>query len=69
MQKLLKDGEPKVRDAATNVATCTAMVVIKDTNAPELVCTNITVRLGTNGMVSITPAQLIVSEWVANKRT
>jgi len=45
-------------DAAGNTTTCTSTVTVEDTVAPSVVCQDITVQLGTNGMVIISPSQV-----------
>ncbi|MCC6725909.1 MAG: hypothetical protein IT258_15480, partial [Saprospiraceae bacterium] len=47
-----------VPDANGNTATCTATITVQDLIPPSASCQNITVALGANGTVSITPAQV-----------
>lgn len=55
-------GENTVTLTATNVdgstATCTAIVTVEDTLAPEALCQNIAVQLDTDGNATITAAQV-----------
>ena len=46
----------KVTDPGGNMATCTAIVTVKDQGAPTAKCKNINVFLDDNGYASITPA-------------
>nr|MBX2828925.1 HYR domain-containing protein [Flavobacteriaceae bacterium] len=46
-------------DVFGNETTQTAFVTVEDTTAPENLCANITVTLDTNGMASITPADIL----------
>ncbi|MBL4664177.1 MAG: HYR domain-containing protein, partial [Flavobacteriaceae bacterium] len=48
-----------ITDSSGNTATCTAIVTVEDTTAPELVCMDITVELGADGTVSIIPDDVI----------
>ena len=48
----------KVTDPGNNMATCTAIVTVKDASAPIALCKNINVFLDNNGHASILPAQV-----------
>ncbi len=48
----------KVTDPGNNMATCTAIVTVKDATAPTAMCKNINVFLDNNGHASITPADV-----------
>ena len=43
-----------VVDAAGNITSCVAIVTVEDTIAPEVICQNITVALGSSGAANIT---------------
>ena len=43
-----------VVDAAGNISSCVAIVTVEDTIAPEVICQNITVALGSSGAANIT---------------
>ena len=43
-----------VVDAAGNITSCVAIVTVEDTIAPEVICQNITVALGSSGVANIT---------------
>lgn len=47
-----------VQDGSGNTATCTALVTVKDTQAPVISCKNATVQLDENGKASIVPSQI-----------
>ena len=47
-----------VTDASGNTSSCTAEVTVEDTTAPLASCQDITVALGENGSVTITPADI-----------
>ncbi|NNF02174.1 MAG: T9SS type A sorting domain-containing protein [Bacteroidia bacterium] len=44
-----------VTDANSNSATCNATVTVADTVAPNPVCTNVSMKLGANGQVTVSP--------------
>ncbi|WP_421947699.1 HYR domain-containing protein [Phaeodactylibacter xiamenensis] len=48
-----------VEDEHGNTSTCTATVTVEDNTAPSLDCQDITVQLDNDGLVSITPAQIV----------
>ena len=45
-------------DANGNSNTCTATVTVEDTTLPEALCQDITVQLGTDGTLTVNPAQV-----------
>ncbi|NNF01983.1 MAG: HYR domain-containing protein, partial [Bacteroidia bacterium] len=47
-----------VTDAAGNFDTCHATIEILDNEAPDAICTDVSVKLDSNGSVSITPAMI-----------
>ena len=47
-----------VVDAAGNISSCVAIVTVEDTIAPEVICQNITVDLGSSGVANITAAMV-----------
>ena len=47
-----------VVDAAGNISSCVAIVTVEDTIAPEVICQNITVDLGSTGVANITAAMV-----------
>ncbi|WP_189342893.1 HYR domain-containing protein, partial [Ulvibacter litoralis] len=50
-----------VTDVNGNSETCTATVTVEDNTLPELVCMDITLELGADGTVTITPSDVIAS--------
>ncbi|PVW11606.1 HYR domain-containing protein, partial [Marixanthomonas spongiae] len=50
-----------VTDNNGNTATCTAMVTVEDTIAPDLVCTDFTLELGQDGTATLLPDDVIAS--------
>ncbi len=48
----------KVTDTEGNMDSCYASVTVLDTIAPDAICKNITVQLGANGTITITPAMV-----------
>jgi hypothetical protein len=47
-----------VTDVNNNVSTCTAIVTVEDNIAPNALCQNITLNIGSSGSVTITPADV-----------
>ena len=52
-------------DANGNTAVCSFTITVEDTEAPELVCMDITVELGADGTASILPEDVISSSFDA----
>ena len=50
-----------VTDSSGNTASCTAIVTVEDSIAPELVCMDITVALDENGTATITPEDVMAN--------
>ncbi|WP_206074001.1 HYR domain-containing protein [Marixanthomonas spongiae] len=53
--------ELTVTDTNGNTATCTAMVTVEDTIAPDLVCTDVTLELGEDGTATLLPGDVIAT--------
>ncbi len=51
-----------VTDGAGNTATCSFTVTVNDTEAPQVVCQNITVQLDADGLATILPEDVVVME-------
>lgn len=52
-------------DVNGNTAVCTFTITVEDTEAPELVCMDITVELGADGTATILPEDVIASSFDA----
>ncbi len=50
-----------VTDVNGNMSSCTAIVTVEDNIAPELVCMDVTIELGEDGITYISPSDLVVS--------
>lgn len=52
-----------VKDVNNNTSSCSASVTVKDITAPTAVCANTTVSLGSNGTVTVFPADLAADSY------
>lgn len=50
-----------VTDVNGNTATCTATVTVEDNTAPQLVCQDFTIEIGTDGTATLAPSDVIAS--------
>ncbi|RLD64699.1 MAG: hypothetical protein DRI84_08370 [Bacteroidetes bacterium] len=51
-----------VTDVNGNMSSCTATVIVEDNLAPELVCMDVTIELGPDGITYISPSDLATAE-------